>query len=113
MSTVLDDAGAPMMVLNTALEKYSLNRKELSTDMGDTAFALFHEGETFGKFANSWEFIENDGEGERKGWRQKNFVRFMDYIKEIFGLERTMLEVYDWAGAGEGVRVVDVSFYSP
>lgn len=97
-----------MMVLNTALEKYSKGKEELSSDMGETAFALFHEGETFGKYQNSWEFIENDGEGERKGWRQRNFVQFMDFIKEIFQLEKTMLEVYDWEGAGNA-RVVDVS----
>lgn len=108
LSTLLDDAGAPLMVLNEALERYSRGKPELSQDMHETAFALYHQEETFGKFTNSWEFIENDGVGERKGWRQRNFVQFMNYIKEIFQLEKTMLNVYDWKAAGAST-VVDVS----
>jgi hypothetical protein len=108
VSTVLDDAGAPMMLMPEALERFSSGKDELSTDMSETAFALLHKEETFGKFGNSWEYIENDGEGQKKGWRQRNFVKFMNYIKEIFQLEKTMLEVFDWEKAGNA-RVVDVS----
>lgn len=108
ISTVLDDAGAPMMVLHNALEKYSAGKDELSSDMSETAFALLHKDDTFGKHTNSWDFIENDGEGEKKGWRQRNFVEFMNYIKEIFQLEKTMLSVFDWEAIGDA-KVVDVS----
>lgn len=108
LSTVLDDAGAPVMVLHNALEKYSAGKDDLSSDMTETAFALFHRDETFGKYTNSWDFIENDGEGEKKGWRQRNFVKFMDYIKEMFQFEQIIATAYDWKGAGD-VKVVDVS----
>lgn len=105
--------------MNQALRKYSLGKPELSTDMTQTAFALFHGGEgrkediANGKYTTSWEFIENDGEGEQKGWRQRNFVEFMRYIKEIFLLDSVIVECYDWKAAGKA-KVVDVSgFPSP
>jgi hypothetical protein len=108
LSTVLDDAGAPMMVLHNALERYSAGKQNLTTDMEQTAFALFHQDETFGSYTNSWDFIENDGEGKKKGWRQRNFIKFMDHIKEIFQFEQIMINAYDWTAAGD-VMVVDVS----
>lgn len=108
VSTLLGDAGPPMMVMNEALQKYSRGKSNLPRDMSKTSFALFHSGGTFGKFDNSWDLLENDGEGEDKGWRQKNFVEFMRYIKEIFRLESVVLDSFDWASAGEAT-VVDVS----
>lgn len=110
VSTVLDDAGPPMLVMNEALEKHNRGKTTLEQDIGQTAFAWLHSGGAFGKHANSWEYIENDGEGERKGWRQRNFVEFMNYIKEIFQLEKVVLECYDWKAAGKAT-VVDVSPY--
>lgn len=108
VGTILDDAGAPMMVMNEALRRYSFGRAELTQEMSESAFALLHSGGTFGKHGNSWELLENDGEGERKGWRQRNFVEFMRYIKEIFHLEGVVLEAHDWKAAGKAT-VVDVS----
>lgn len=113
VSTVLDDAGPPMTVMTQALRKYSLGKKELTTDMKETAFALLHGGQgrpedvAEGKYTTSWEFIENDGEGENKGWRQRNFVEFMRYIKEIFQLESVIVNSYDWKSAGKA-KVVDI-----
>lgn len=52
--------------------------------------------------------LEKDGEGERKGWRQRKFTEFMDYLKEIFGLEGVVLNSYDWSSVGKA-KVVDVS----
>lgn len=103
--------------MNQALRKYSLGKPELTTDMKETAFALFHGGTgrkeeiAEGKYTTSWELIENDGEGEKKGWRQRNFVEFMAYIKDIFQLESVILESYDWKAAGKA-KVVDVSALS-
>jgi hypothetical protein len=108
VSTILDDAGAPMMVLNEALARYSKNKPELTQEVTESAFALFHKNGPYGSYTTSWELLENDGEGERKGWRQRNFVEFMRYVKEIFRLEDTVLDCYDWAGAGNAM-VVDVS----
>lgn len=112
VSTVLDDAGPPLTIMNEALRKYCLGQKELTTDMSKTALALFQSGGIFGgkKYQTSWEFIENDGEGERKGWRQRNFVEFMRYIKEIFRLDSVITDSYDWKAAGKA-KVVDVSGY--
>lgn len=108
VAAVIDDSGASTMVLNQALERYSSGKEELSTNMDETSFALLHKDSPNGKFANSWDYLENDGEGEKKGWRQRNFIKFMAFIKEIFQLEKTMLSLYDWEQAGSA-KVVDVS----
>lgn len=104
VSTILDDAGPPMTVMPHALEKFNRGQETLPQDMSKTAFNLFHGG----KYANSWEYIENDGEGERKGWRSRNFTTFMNYLKEIFRLDGIVEGAYDWKAAGK-VKVVDVS----
>lgn len=108
VSTLLDDAGPPMTVAHEALRRHSRGKDALTRDMGETAFALFYGGGAFGKYANSWDLLENDGEGEEKGWRQKNFVEFMRYIKEIFNFETVVSEALDWKAAGKAT-VVDVS----
>lgn len=108
VSTVIDDAGPPMTVMNQQLRKYSLGKKELTRDMDKTAFALLQSGELTKGWKTSWELLEEDGEGERKGWRQRNFVDFMAYIKEIFRLEDVIKGAYDWKNAGNA-KVIDVS----
>ena len=113
VSAVLDDAGAPLMVLPEALRRYSRGRPALTQRTDETAFALFHRGGQYGgRFATSWDLLENDGEGDSKGWRQRNFVEFMSYLKDIFHLEDKVLAAYDWASAGKA-SVVDVRFLSP
>lgn len=104
VSTILDDAGPPMTVMPQALEKYNVGHETLPEDMSRTAFNMFHGG----KYANSWEYIENDGEGERKGWRSRNFTTFMSYLKDIFRLEQIVDGSYGWGEAGN-ISVVDVS----
>jgi hypothetical protein len=113
---VLDETGPPMLVLPEALRKYSQGKAEITKNVKETAFKLCHSGGVWGDFGNSWDFIENDGvkEGEpgfekkSKGWRQRNFVKFMAYIKDLFHTEQLVLSAVDWAKAGE-VTVVDVS----
>ncbi len=97
------------MVMNEALDRYSRGKSELTQEMSETAFALLHSGgQLSGKHNNSWDFLENDGAGERKGWRQKRFVEFMGYIKGIFHLEGVVLDALDWKAAGSA-KLVDVS----
>lgn len=108
VSTVLNDAGPPLAVMPQALERYSRNKTTLTTNMGETSFALLQSGALARGYKNSWELLEQDGEGERKGWRQRNFVTFMAYLKEIFQLEKVILESFDWKTAGKAT-VVDVS----
>ncbi|KAI3320974.1 S-adenosyl-L-methionine-dependent methyltransferase [Xylariaceae sp. AK1471] len=108
VTSVLDVTGAPMMAMNSALEKYSKGKSELTQDMTETAFALFHSSGPYGKkHINSWDFLENDGEGDRRGWRQEQFVEFMRYTKEIFRLEEVVLNSYEWEKAGKAT-VVDI-----
>ncbi|KAI1393732.1 sterigmatocystin 8-O-methyltransferase [Hypoxylon trugodes] len=107
VSTILDDAGAPVMVLNEALDRYSRGKPALTQNVNETSFALFHGGGQFGKYTNSWDLLENDGEGDKKGWRQRNFVEFMRYVKEIFQLEGVVLDAHDWKAAGKA-EVVDI-----
>jgi hypothetical protein len=117
---VLDETGPPMMVLPEALRQYSQGKKELTKNMRETAFKLCHSGGVWGNFENSWDFIENDGVAEgqvgsdkkSKGWRQRNFVKFMAYIKDLFHTEEILFNAVDWAGAGD-VTVVDVSLCLP
>jgi hypothetical protein len=113
---VLDETGPPMLVLPEALRQYSQGKPELTKNMKETAFKLCHSGGVWGDFENSWDFIENDGvakgetgyETRSKGWRQRNFVKFMAYIKDLFNTEDIVAKALDWAGAGD-VTVVDVS----
>ncbi|KAI1271923.1 sterigmatocystin 8-O-methyltransferase [Xylaria sp. FL0933] len=108
VSSVLDITGAPMMAMPSALERFARGKSELTQDLSETAFALFHSTGPFGKkHTNSWEYLENDGEGDKRGWRQAKFVEFMKYIREIFHLEGVVLDAYDWQGAGKAT-VVDV-----
>jgi hypothetical protein len=119
---VLDETGPPMFVLPEALRKYSQGKTELTKNMKETAFKLCHSGGVWGNFENSWDFIENDGiaegqvgsEKKSKGWRQRNFVKFMAYIRDLFNTEEILYNAVDWAGAGD-VTVVDVSipFFVP
>lgn len=44
VTTVVDDAGPPSLVLNHALDKYNREQTELSHDMSKTAFSLYHNG---------------------------------------------------------------------
>ncbi|OTB08661.1 hypothetical protein M426DRAFT_316674 [Hypoxylon sp. CI-4A] len=107
VSTILDDAGAPVMVLNQALDKYSRGKPALTQNVDETSFALFYKGGQFGKYGNSWDLLENDGDGEKKGWRSRNFVEFMRYVKEIFHLEEIVFGAQDWESVGKAT-VVDV-----
>ncbi|KAL0935692.1 sterigmatocystin 8-o-methyltransferase [Colletotrichum truncatum] len=104
---IMNDAGPPMAVLNYALEKFQVGKKELKEDMSETAFALWQSGELSKGYANSWEMMEEDGEGERKGYRMRSFVKWMNYIKEIFRLEGLVNTAYDWKAAGN-LKVVDL-----
>lgn len=107
VSTILGDAGPPMTVMPQALEKFSKGKTTLPDSLTETAFNIFHNG----KYANSWEFIENDGEGERKGWRARSFTTFMSYLKDIFRLEDIVEGAYGWDTAGD-ISVVDVSTHT-
>ena len=108
VSTILDDAGAPMLAMNRAIELYSRGQAELAKGVDKTAFGVHQSGGTIGNYTSSWDFIENDGDGPRKGWRQRNFAEFMRYIKDIFHLDSVLVQSFDWKSVGNGI-IVDVS----
>jgi hypothetical protein len=108
VQTVLDETSPPMMLLPEALRRFSAGKPEISKNQKETAFRLCHSGGIWGDYENTWEFIENDGEGEKKGWRQRNFIKFMAYIKDLFKTESIVLNAIDWKAAGNAT-VVDVS----
>jgi hypothetical protein len=108
VATTLDDAGAPMMIMHEALERFSRGKPTLTQNMEESSFALMHKSGTFGASGNTWDRTENDGEGDKKGWRSRNYVEFMRYVKELFQLEAVVLEAADWEKVGKAT-VVDVS----
>ncbi|KAF2265350.1 S-adenosyl-L-methionine-dependent methyltransferase [Lojkania enalia] len=99
--------GPPMMIMPEALEKYAVGKPNLTKNMKETAFALCHSGGNWGNYVTPWDYIENDGEGEKKGWLQRSFNEWMQYIKEIFNTNDVLLNAIDWRAAGE-VKVVDI-----
>ncbi|EHA55028.1 hypothetical protein MGG_15777 [Pyricularia oryzae 70-15] len=57
--------------------------------------------------SSSWDIIENDDEGEQKGWRQRNAIEFTAYIKVLFKIESIVPVAIDWKAAGDAT-VVDL-----
>jgi hypothetical protein len=109
VSGCIENVGPSMLVMPEALEKFALGKKDLPTDTSETAFKLAHSGgQVFGDYNNSWELLENDGAGEKKGWRQRMFIEWMAYLKDIFGTVDLLLGATDWEKEGS-VHVVDVS----
>lgn len=108
VSGCIDNVGPSMLAMPTALEKWGLGKKELPISIHDTAFKLAHSGgEAFGDYANTWDLLENDGVGEKKGWRQRTFIEWMGYLKDIFGTTDLLLGAMDWEKEGNAT-VVDV-----
>lgn len=105
---VLDETSPPMMLLPEALRRFAVGKPAVSRNQKETAFRLCHSGGVWGDYENTWDFLENDGEGADKGWRQRNFIKFMAYIKDLFKTESIVLDAIDWKAAGEAT-VVDVS----
>lgn len=111
VSGCIENVGPSMLVMPEALDKFSKGKKELPTDIQRTAFKLAHSGgEVFGDYPDSWQLLENDGEGEKKGWRQRMFIEWMGYLKDIFGTVDLLLGTMDWEKEGSA-SVVDVSVF--
>lgn len=113
VSGCIENVGPSMLVMPEALEKFAMGKKELPTDMRETAFKMAHSGgQVFGDYENTWDLLERDGEGEKKGWRQRTFIEWMSYIKDIFGTVDLLLGAMDWEKEGRA-HVVDVSTCLP
>lgn len=73
--------------------------------MEEAAFTLLHNGQ----YTNSWEYIGNNGGGDRKGWHSQDFVASMAYLMGFFQLEGLVADWVDWQ-SHEKAHIIDVSF---
>lgn len=85
VSLTIDGLGGPLAILNRSLKKYFLGKTELSNEISQTPFGmLYNEGGPLGKFKDYYDFIDREGEGEKKGWRQRDMVESLRMAKEIW-----------------------------
>ncbi|KYK57376.1 hypothetical protein DCS_04385 [Drechmeria coniospora] len=104
----IDGLAGPLAILNRSLEKNFLGKKELSNDISDTPFGmLYNQGGALGQYKDYYDFLDREGEGERKGWRQRDMVESLRLAKEKWDAEGALIKAIDWAGAGKAT-VVDV-----
>jgi hypothetical protein len=103
VQAMLGDAGAPVVVLNEALDRYSKGKDQLTKKQEESAFALLHSG---GLYQGHKHYFEYQESGD--GWRSKSYTKFMKYLKEIFQLENLVVDLKDWAAEGKA-SIVDVS----
>ena len=105
----IDGLAGPLSILNRALEKNFLGKEKLTNEISETPFGmLYNKGGPLGEYKDYYDWLDRDGEGERKGWRQRDMVESLRLAKEKMGAESALLEALDWAGAGKAT-VVDVS----
>ncbi|KAI9148322.1 O-methyltransferase lcsG [Paramyrothecium foliicola] len=107
IATTLDSGGPPTIALSRALEKFSYGEPELPKETGSLAFNYAYSGGMLGKYDSLWDLIEGDGEGEKKGWRQKEMVALMKHTKEELKTNESLLALTDW-NTPENALVVDI-----
>ncbi|RYP26288.1 hypothetical protein DL768_011758 [Monosporascus sp. mg162] len=105
--TMFEVGGGPTLMLRQVLSKYNAGRTEMAQGVDKSAFALFNSQHGDGKYTDFWQYLENSGEGEQKGHRQKSFSKYMDFVTSLFGHENVMAQCYDWKSLGPAT-VVDV-----
>lgn len=108
IATTLDSNGPPVLALARALDKWAVGQEEFPKDTGKLAFNLAYSGGLWGKYDTLWDLIENDGEGDRKGWRQAEMVGTMRFVKNTLDLDNVLVKATDWATPA-GAHIVDVS----
>ena len=95
--------------LPEALRKFSMGKGTASEELDEAAFGLGHLDE-HGKPMTMWEFLQNDGEGDKKGYRMLRFAEAMQVSSKASKLNFGRIEGgFDWASLGDAT-VVDVSF---
>lgn len=109
----LEESRVACTRLPDALRRFSVGRAAAAQELGETAFALAFgggEGGGAGTGVTFWDFIREDGEGERKGFRTGRFAQAMQAGRGSSGVDfgGLLRGGFDWEGLGEGT-VVDVS----
>lgn len=107
IATTLDSNGPPVLALARALDKWAVGEEKLPTETGKLGFNMAYSGGLWGKYDTLWDLIENDGEGERKGWRQGEMVGTMRFVKKTLDLDAVLVKATDWAEPA-GAHIVDV-----
>ncbi|KAK1770138.1 O-methyltransferase-domain-containing protein [Phialemonium atrogriseum] len=108
----LEESRVACTRLPDALRRFSVGRAGAAQELGETAFALAFgggEGDGAGTGVTFWDFIREDGEGERKGFRTGRFAQAMQAGRGSSGVDfgGLLRGGFDWEGLGEGT-VVDV-----
>lgn len=107
-----DESAPAQLKLAEALRAYSLDQEDHSGEPGESAMArAFYNADGNPDLAGKtyFDWIEEDGEGEQKGWRSRRFVETMRaFSLTKQGFVDGILERIDWVSLGEKT-VVDVS----
>jgi hypothetical protein len=106
--TLLDSNGPPLLVLSRALDEWARGKDEFPKEIGKLAFNVTYSGGMMGKYDTLWDMIEEDGVGDRKGWRQGEMVEAMRWLKDQLDLEKTISALTDWNDP-PNAHLVDVS----
>jgi hypothetical protein len=98
--------------LPEALRRFSMGKQEATEELEETAFGLEHLDE-HGKPVTLWEFMQNEGDGDKRGYRMPRFAEAMQVASRASNMNlETVRGGFDWASLGE-TTVVDVSFSLP
>ncbi|RYP57459.1 hypothetical protein DL769_009464 [Monosporascus sp. CRB-8-3] len=108
LQTMFEIGGGPTLMLNQALSKYSAGRAGMAQGVDKSAFALFNSQHGDVRHTDYWQYLENSGEGEKKGHMQKAFSKYMNFLTSLFGHENVIVQCYDWKSLG-AATVVDVN----
>jgi hypothetical protein len=96
--------------LPEALKKFSMGKLEATEEVDETPFGLSHLDEK-GKPMTFWQFIQSDGQGDNKGYREPRFAEAMQIASRASNPNsETVGQGFDWADLGKAT-VVDVSCY--
>ena len=111
LTNMLDTYGPPIVTLASALSKWSVGQKEMPLEMGKLPFNFAYSGGHLGKYDTVWDLVEEDGEGEHKGWRQAEMVKAMKWLKSQLDLKDTALFHLTDFNKPENGHLVDVSYH--
>lgn len=107
---MLDTYGPAVTVLARALDKWSRGKDSIELAMGKLPFNYAYSGGLLGKYDSVYDLVEEEGEGDKKGWRQGEMVKAMRFLKSQLDFRETMLfSLTDW-NEPANAHVVDVSY---
>lgn len=104
--TTLDNSAVPLAVFPRALEEWSQGQQEFCKEPGKRAFNYAFSGGHLGEYSNMWDMLDNDGKGDRKGWRAQEMVRTQRSLRDTLDMSAAILRITDWSGHK---HLVDVS----